>query len=993
MRGNPRVVGVFVAVCVVVLPGVVFAQQQAAINGKVLDPAGLPLPGATITVTEPATGFTRTVASAQNGAYEIRNLTPGTYSITVEMSGFTTLTRSDLTLRAGAELTLDYKLQLAGVQEAVTVTAAAPLVERTNNRIGGTLTGKEIEDVPSNFRNFTALTQLIPGMTPNPAASTFEGGQVTANGTVAQSNLYLLDGAYNNDDRLGGSQGTQVRIVLDDIEEYQVLANQYSAEYGGGGGAIINMVSHGGTNSFRGRFYNYFRSDRFNSRNAFLPASAAKPEERTLQSGISVGGPIVKNRIHFFSTFERDHEKNTGYKVFPAAAAPLAVNQFGLFEVRAENIFNRFDVQLNSNNFLNYRSLLEPAPTKGEGFNTNTQTPDARAYEADWDHLEGLSLTSILSDRGSNVLRLGYVAEDLRSGSQSFFEDTSNVFGYGIKAVGFNGRDPFAVGQLNVHPSYATGKGGAGAWNRIRTYTFDDAISYFIPAWRGEHTLKAGGGYSINSDVPQRTANSGTFTFTGTNGDLPYNPANPLTYPTQFTVTLGPPAAAYWETSSTDHRSYFFVEDKWRPTDRLTLNLGVRWDHQSITPDSKDDFAPRTGFVVDVTGKGTSVIRGGIGRFNAYLPISVDLAHQASGIITRFPSLTITAANDTCGCILRPDVIRDSAGNLGVAVLSAAGIANLQARRDAILAGTNFNTTNPRVDSAGRQMPYQWSWSLGWNQQLGGDMAVTADYVGNVSKDQFGQVDINEPVNRVRPGITAIEPLLVPGTLPAAARTLGFGRVLQSQTNPAFDGDYHSLQVSVVKRFSHRWSARGAYTLQKSHYVGLGNPDARRVWLDNDIRADYGRFASDKRHVLALSGTVNPFKAFTIASVLSAATGGPINEITGTDANGDGDNNNDRPIKGVNDATIPIRSEVDSQGRAVINGIQGNGTLLLDVSFRYQIPVTQVLKSLDLFYDIFNVGNRKNITNPSGNRSSSLFMVPVAAAFARQMQFGFRVRF
>jgi hypothetical protein len=421
-----------------------------------------------------------------------------------------------------------------------------------------------------------ALTQLIPGMTPNPAQSTFEGGQVTANGTVSQSNLYLLDGAYNNDDRLGGSQGTQVRMVLDDIAEYQVLANQYSAEYGGGGGAIINMVSHTGTNAFHGSVYSYFRNDRFNSRNAFLPANAAKPKESTLQSGINVGGPIVKNRIHFFTTLERDHEKSTGYKVFPAAAAPLAVNQFGTFEVRAENFFNRIDVQLNSNHSLSYRTLLEAAPTKGEGFNTNTQTPDARAYEADWDHLEGLSLTSIFGNRATNVLRLGYVAEDLRTGAQAFFEDTSGLWGYGVKAVGFNGKDPFAVGQLNTHPSYSKGKGGAGAWNRIRTYTFDDSFSYYIPGWHGEHTLKAGGGYSNNSDVPQRTANSGTFTFTGANGDLPYNPGNALTFPTQFTITLGPAATGYWEVSSTDHRSYFFVEDKWRTTNRAAVRSRLR---------------------------------------------------------------------------------------------------------------------------------------------------------------------------------------------------------------------------------------------------------------------------------------------------------------------------------------------------------------------------------------------------------------------------------
>ena len=167
-------------------------------------------------------------------------------------------------------------------------------------------------------------------MTPNPATSTFEGGQVVANGSPSQQNVYLLDGMYNNDDRLGGSQGTQVRVVLDNIEEYQVLANQYSSEYGGGAGAIINMVTRGGTNDIRGRVYSYFRDETLNARGQFLPDGQPKPPERTLQAGFGLGGPIVKNRAHFYFTYERDNEDIAGQKRFPAAAAPLAVDQVGL---------------------------------------------------------------------------------------------------------------------------------------------------------------------------------------------------------------------------------------------------------------------------------------------------------------------------------------------------------------------------------------------------------------------------------------------------------------------------------------------------------------------------------------------------------------------------------------------------------------------------------------------------------------------------------------
>ena len=164
------------------------------------------------------------------------------------------------------------------------------------------------------------------------------------------------------------------------------------------------------------------------------------------------------------------------------------------------------------------------------------------------------------------------------------------------------------------------------------------------------------------------------------------------------------------------------------------------------------------------------------------------------------------------------------------------------------------------------------------------------------------------------------------------------------------------------------------------------------MWLDNTPGVDYGLFQSNRTHVLALSGSVNPYKALTIATVVSAISGLPINETTGQDGNKDKDTN-DRPIKGIDDLTLPILSALDSQGRAVINGMQGPKSVGIDVSFRYQIPVPMGLKSLDLFYDVFNITNNVNYTPPTGNRGSALYNVFTAAGFPRQMQFGARVRF
>jgi outer membrane receptor protein involved in Fe transport len=963
---------VFGACLIVATSSSAFAQQRGSIAGKVSDAGGLPLPGATVTVTQAATGFTREAVSAETGAYSIPNLEPGTYVVTVDMPGFASIKQTDLLLTAGLNITLDLTLQVAGVREEVTVTGQSPLVEKTSNQIGGSLSRREIEDVPSNFRNFSALTQLIPGITPNPAASTFEGGQVVANGTPSQQNVYLLDGMYNNDDRLGGSQGTQVRVVLDNIEEYQVLSNQYSAEYGGGAGAIINMVTRGGSNAFNGRLYTYFRDDTFNSRNAFLPDDAQKPPERTLQSGFGLGGPIVRNRAHFYFTIENDQEQIAGFKRFPAEAAPLATDMLGTFEVDAFNYFARGDLQINSNNFVNVRWLLETAPTKGEGFNTNDQTPDAQTWESDWDTMVSGTYTAVLSDRASNVIRVGRIYEDLATGAQTYFDEDVNF-------IGFAGRDPLTIGQSNDHASYVTGQGGSMVNTIIHTYVLDEALSYFVPQlWGGEHTFKVGGGTSWNRMEPRTTVDSGTFLF---RGDAPYDPNNPATYPFQFDIAIGPVGVNGFDVYSRDRRYYFFAEDKWRIANNLTLNLGLRYDKQRQTPATSDAFAPRLGFAWDVFNSGKTVVRGGVGKFYNYVPVVLDLTHQQSALVTQFPTLTIS---DPLSPVLRPDMITDSAGNPGVAALSAAGQAEINRLR-----GTTYNR-NPRLDSDDRQLPYQWSWSAGISHELFANAAVSLDYVANASRDQLGVVDINEPVNRVRPGVDVFDPN---GELiPPEARNVAYQRVLQTQTRDEFDGNYKSLQVSFQRRMSNRWSARAAYTVQKSNYVGLGNPDARRMWLDNDIRADYGRFTSDRRQVLALSGTYNPWRTLTIAGILSAITGAPVNETVGTDFNGDNDNT-DRPIQGINDLTRPIQSEVDSQGRAVINGLQGPESVLFDISFRYQLPLGRGFDSLDLFYDIFNLFNRTNYVAPTGNRASNFFMVPQAAQFPRQMQFGIRLRF
>jgi hypothetical protein len=579
------------------------AQQRGSITGKVVDAAGLVLPGATVTVTEQATGFNRTVVTEETGAYAMPNLDPGTYTVVVEMSGFSTLKRPDVPLTAGSALTIEFKLEIASVQQEIVVTAQSPLVQVTNNQIGGSLSSQEIEEIPSNFRISPRSHSSCPASRRTPPLRLRRRTgrrQRDAITTERVSDRRM----YNNDDRLGGSQGTQVRVVLDNIDEYQVLSNQYSAEFGGGAGAIINMITRGGSNNFNGRAYTYFRDDYFNARGHFLPAGAPKPSERTSQTGFAFGGPIARDRAHFNFTIERDYEEIAGRSDSRHRQRPCERLRRRLHR-HATNYFGRGDVQLTPRNIISARWVLETAPTKGEGFNTNIETIDAQQWESDWDHLISGTYTAVVSDRATNVLRLGRIGEQLGTGAQAFFDQDVNQ-------IGFDGRDPFSIGQRNVHPSFITGRGGEGLNTKIRTYVVDESFSYFAPNLAGEHNFKFGAGISFNEMPPRTTFSSGTFQF---RTDAAYNPADPATYPFQFDVTVGPPSEWGYEVFSRDRRFYGFAEDKWRLANRFTLNLGLRYDRQKQTPNSTLGHRPRVGFAWGRRRTGNTVIRGGIGKF------------------------------------------------------------------------------------------------------------------------------------------------------------------------------------------------------------------------------------------------------------------------------------------------------------------------------------------------------------------------------------------
>ena len=297
----------------------VFAQGgRAELGGTVLDQAKAVLPGVTVTVTNDATGQARQAVTGGEGRFVIPTLTPGTYTIKAELQGFQPTTRTGLVLNVGQEILVTLTLNVAGMTENVTVTAQSPVVETSASKIGTNITSSEIDNAPSANRSQFSLMQTIPGLVPALQVGSFEGGQFNANGQATTGNLFLVDGQYDNDSRRGGSQGTQARVTLDSMAEYQVQTHQYGAEYGGSTGVVVNSVTKSGTNKLAGRVFEYYQDNKLTATDYFLKQKGEEnPESGSNVFGGSLGGPIVRNKLFFFGNYEGTLQHEAANLNFP----------------------------------------------------------------------------------------------------------------------------------------------------------------------------------------------------------------------------------------------------------------------------------------------------------------------------------------------------------------------------------------------------------------------------------------------------------------------------------------------------------------------------------------------------------------------------------------------------------------------------------------------------------------------------------------------------
>jgi Carboxypeptidase regulatory-like domain/TonB dependent receptor-like, beta-barrel len=982
-----RVVCVVVGFLLPVLPA--FGQGGVSeVNGSVTDQTGSVLPGVTITLTEESTGLQRTVVTNETGRFVIAAVTPGRYTVQGELTGFQTQTRTGVTVLVGQAVTFNLSLSVGGLTDVVTVTGDAPLIEVTTTELGKNVSATEIENLPMQGREQYALLQLVPGLTPSLTAGSFDGAVYNANGRDAGSNQFMLDGQSNKDDRTMALP--QARVTVDSMSEFQVLTHEYGAEYGGSTGVIINAITKSGTNDFHGRTFYYYQDEKLNAQNYFL-LGKPKPDNGSKQGGLNIGGPILRNKAFFFFNYEKTVLNSAINVQFPQEAAPLAVSYSTSYDVNLSNYFGRVDYQATPSNLVNFRVVYGPNDGIGENAEIERTTRDGFRYErAPGELLWTGQWNWVIGNNKVNEFKVGSTREDLWIGDRRTFSDGFDSIPFDIETGGWPGlanagvSDALDLGAAQVHPDYTAGPRIAQSGAKLAINSFNEQFTW-TPS---SHTLKFGFGYSDNEGTFIQANNQiGTYTF---GGNRPFDPAILTTYPIRFQATVG-----NMRFPINDKRTQAFVSDKWAITDQLTLNLGVRHDYSDMTP-QKDAWQPRLGAVYALNPK--TAFRAAFGKFYEFASTAVLQNLEAGRVIS-------TTTNFDTGQDLAAESGRLPAhpclqptGNAGMAVISPACRAMLLSARAGLEAGVFINP-EPLLPG-NRKIGFLYQYNFGVEREILANTAVTVDFVQSYGRDQTDRIDINEPrllANGTigRPGPAVFDP---DGTrIPAQARSTNFRRVLEYVTSPLFDNDYRAVEMSVDRRFANRWSGRASWTIARARDVSaaaVGNAAIvdRRVGDDLNPRSDYGLTSYNNTHAVTAGGNWSAWRGLGLGATFRYYSGNPVNEIVGVDRNNDGDANFDRPMKGRDDLTLPIQSEVDANGVALRNNLEGSDKMLLDLRLQY-VHTLPAAHTIGFFWEIYNATNRVNFDNPIGNRRSTDFLRSVVADDPRSMQVGFRYTF
>jgi len=910
----------------------------------VTDQNGAVVPDANVSVRNDATGAARDLVSGSDGSATIPALSlTGTYTVSVSKQGFGNEERTGITLRSGETATLKVTLSASSQKAEVTIFGTTEGV-RANPQIGLPLRSALIDETPILGRKATTLPLL------NSAFRQGKGtGDLFVNATYfitgvgsRRATTYTLDGA--NNDEGWGRQMAIATVPIGAIQEMTVLSNAFSSEFGWTSGPALNIVTKSGTNEFHGegllliRPGGNWQAKTFSTKN-FCPPSVPTcvtpttlqainpvdiPDKLSQVSG-SVGGPIVKDKTFFFATADYTRQNRTTFlsPTLPAFLLPTDGNLAYTGHYRQFLFDGRVDHKFTPNQTLmarfNVDRFSDDNPQDAVG-GTNAPSVARRYSRRSW--TAQANLTSVISPTLLNEARFAYLHGDPVTLWEAQTLSTTYTRG---------GAVPFTIGQSRLSDIFS------------HQVQFGDTLSWSL----GKHYLRLGGSVirhtSGGTGSEPGTAVLGTFTFRNTTtapfGSLTLADVQNYTQPINFGISSY--NLSQWLLTG-------FVQDDWKVNPDFTLNLGLRYDRQTLT-DAKNNFAPRIGFGWHPNGSARTSIRGGYGMYYTQIRSNVVASYLVNGLdgLTTYTAVAGQTGFPTC---LTCAPINVDPRTLPASQLPArditirAGLRNFYVDQFAKY-GLNFNLLPNYPDKLVN--PRSQVISIGAEHEIVNGFFLSSDFVHQHLSNIDRTVDLNAPsvFDRTAPGqvrsvaaANATRPILpVNGGVRQVNVLMNLG-----------EADYNGLQTLISYRGNRKMYASLSYTLSKA--TNTTEPDGNGIASNQSIISrlgedERGLSVVDQRHRAVINFTYRFPLNFTAGTLTQLASARPFNATTGVDNNGDG-LNNDRPV--IN-GTVVAKST-----------FRGTATSDVAIFVENRIKLSEG-KSLLLRLEGFNIFNHANM--------------------------------